>query len=349
MTDKKLIFITLRGGMDGLHALPPRPFDIVSNYRPSTKREDFVPLNSKFFIHSKLDFVRELFKSRQLSILPACGMPNNKRSHFRAQDYLESGHKGTSNLSGWMARCMSFFDPEIEAVAFDTILPLLLSGHEKSFNWTGQPVGRSVESYLSNLDSDFYAGYPELVDALRKLSKLAKGPETNASNLSSRLRPFLGLANMMKRKDAPQVGFYPSGNWDMHDRLNRRANAAFTELNAGLRILVEGLGAEFKNTIILVFSEFGRTVRENGTGGTDHGTGGTALIMGGNYKGGKILGDWPGLEEHQLFEGRDVMPVNDIRELFIDAINIQFGWNKCEAWNIAFPENKKSLWFKTRS
>ena len=340
----KLIIIMLNGGMDGLSAVPFVGSDDLEKYRPNVHVRETLPLKKGFAMHAKLPFLHDLFHAGELSILHACGLPVRTRSHFKAQDYIQSGELISHPRSGWLGRLMRELNPKLEAVAYDNALPVLLQGSPQAFTWTNPVISREDQKFIEQLDPDFYREDRKLLNAYKRLlsvKAISDGKNRRPRRVRREIKPFRTITQLLSHPNGPDIGVYQTSHWDTHDNQLKRLDIAFSDLNSGLELMKLELGEVWKKTTVIVFSEFGRMIPENGTAGTDHGTGGAAFVMGGNIKGGQILGDWPGLKENQLYEGRDLMPANDIRELFTDVLHRQFGWSESDIKRIAFPDMVK--------
>jgi len=321
---QKFVFIQLRGGMDGLSALMPDDNAVLKQKRPGLLVEGYLKTDQGFAFHPALKNHFKLFKNNELSFLHACGLPVQNRSHFRSQDLLETGNLDGTTRMGWLAQILEIMPKSVEAVAFGSVTPILLKGTDKAFNWSSPRVTDEDESLMRNLCQSLYETDPVLGDVLQQFERLdyLTGGFSRESRSSD---PFEIIGHMLAKSGGPDFGVISLGKWDTHNDQNRRIHKLFAELDAGLANLKASLGALWNDTVVIIASEFGRSVHENGTKGSDHGTGGVCMITGGAVRGGRSLGSWPGLEEQALFEGRDVMPVHDVRLLFAHVASAHFG------------------------
>ncbi|HEY0435087.1 MAG TPA: DUF1501 domain-containing protein, partial [Phenylobacterium sp.] len=313
---RKIVVIVCRGGMDGLSVAPPVGDPDYRGLRGDLALQDALPLDATFALHPQLTAVHTLAKAGQARIVPAIATPDRARSHFEAQDVLESGAAGVySASSGWLNRTVETLSAHrrIEAISIGPTAPLILRGKVQTASWS---PGRGVDTAarLPGLLQDLYRDDPLLGPAL------ARGLQTQdmAREATATLQPasatmmapssgrgggqqgreasrMLGqsLAGFMREPGGPTVAAISLDGFDSHAGQATLITQRLAGLDAVLDGLQTGLGPEWKNTVVLVATEFGRTARANGTGGTDHGTASTALILGGGLKPGGIVGDWP--------------------------------------------------------
>ena len=315
MAKSKYVFIQLRGGMDGLAALMPDDQTVLKAKRPGLLIDGYRRTDSGFAFHPALKNMHGLFQNSELSFLHACGLPVRDRSHFKSQDMLETGQLGGIAKTGWLGTILEHLPKDREAVAFGPKLPLILKGTHKSFNWSSPQITSEDEALMDLLGKELYTHdrqLDHLLDHVRRIEDLSGGFRRDSRNPNG----FEIIGKMLARADGPDIGYIGLGNWDTHDDQNIRIAREFKNLDDGLAVLKQELGDNWNETIVTIVSEFGRSVHENGTKGTDHGTGGLCLIAGGAVAGGESLGAWPGLKEADLFKGRDLYPAHDVRMVF---------------------------------
>lgn len=338
-TEERLIFIFLRGGVDGLSIIAPwsEPEYYASRptiaLNPPGSSDGLLPLDDHFGLHPALKPLYPLWQSKRMSFLHACGLKNIPRSHFDAQDILERGfHTNDLKLEGWLNRlCRELRDysPPTGAITISQSIPLVLRGKTP------------VSSLNSDLNTKQAAKnqdhYEDLASLYRKDPVLGPVFESGlrsrrffmdqhdrenmlasqgANDSAGFIRDARLLATLMAENPRVNIGVLSIGGWDTHYHQGSASGVLakrLSETAVGLEALWKGLGSTFENTTIIVMSEFGRTVRENGSGGTDHGQGNVMWFLGGRLDGGKILGHWPGIQETQLFEGRDLAITTDYR------------------------------------
>ncbi len=363
--NKKLVVFIQRGGADGLSVSPPIG---DSNYaflrgEIAIPVADALKLDNDFALHPKLTAIHALAMKGEARIAPAVAIPNNQRSHFEAQDVLESGVPQVyGSTSGWLNRTLAAMaGRKVEGMSIGPQAPLILRGPIQAASWSPGPVNRGDR--LPMILSDLYQHDAVLSRAF------ASGLETEAMAATATAATMTGagparpaaaaaaqgaaanvqakqlggqIAGFMVQPNGPQIVAVSIDGWDTH------ANQGATEgtlagrlayLDAVVDGLSTGLGAEWKNTLCVSVTEFGRTAKVNGTRGTDHGTGSTALVMGGALKRGGILGDWPGLANNKLFEGRDLASSMDVRSLFKGVLADHLGIDKRQLDSAVFPDS----------
>lgn len=373
---KKLVVVVCRGGMDGLSVAPPIGDPAYQALRGgiAVKPEEALRLDDTFALHPSLTSVHALAKQGQARIAPAIATPDRARSHFEAQDVLETGEaKAYGADSGWLNRTLEVMGPgKTEALSVGTTAPLILRGKVQAASWSpGKGVDEAAR--LPTLLQDLYKGDPLLGPAFARgleteamaqaaMTALAPLPAMSAPNgMMAASAPAMNqpggrpannrqgreaarklgstLAGFMRQADGPQIAALALDGFDTHAGQVGQITTRLTYLDAVLDGLHEGLGPEWKNTVVVAVTEFGRTARVNGTGGTDHGTGSTALVLGGALKRGGIIGDWPTLAEPALFENRDVAPTLDMRGLFKGVLIDHLGVDRADVEKKVFVDS----------
>lgn len=323
--NRKLVLIILRGAMDGLSAVPPLADPDYASLRPtlriaSSGEGAAIPFLRGFGLHPSLVNSRN---TGHVVALQAVASPYRQRSHFDGQAMLELGTARLGGADGWLNRALVAARPQSpSAMAVGGTIPLVLMGRANVMNWeAGQAVGRDL--------SELYRGMERMYSSNETLkSILAEGLRSRGiveeALEGQRVRGGFsevarGLARIMTAPNGPSIAVMELGGWDTHvgqGTTNGRMAAALRNLDAGIVGLREGLGDAWDRTLVVCATEFGRTARQNGSEGTDHGTGGVSLVFGGALSRDEIIVDWPGLGNSALFEGRDVAPTRDIRTLF---------------------------------
>ncbi|MBD1388866.1 DUF1501 domain-containing protein [Neiella sp. HB171785] len=310
---KKLVWVLLRGALDSLHTVIPVADNNLRQHRPKLTDgwlPSALPLSSEFALHPSLKNLHSWYQSGQFSPIVAVGSGYDSRSHFDGQDFLESGLGQIDHDSGWLARAINSRHAQGLAIAQTT--PIAFRSAEQVMEWFPSRFRLSKEDTYAAL-MDMYEETPSMLTSLqeglaaRDLLALDQAKENKKATFKS-LAAACGT--LMTSDNGPDCAMLELGGWDTHNNQVNRLNRQLTELDQGLAALKESLGDEWRNTVVVVSTEFGRTVRENGTAGTDHGTASCMLVAGGAMKGGSVLGAWPGLEEQQLFQGRDLMPTS---------------------------------------
>lgn len=312
--DTRLLVVLLRGGLDALHALPPIGDPHYARLRGALAVADAVALDQGFALHPALAFVRELYGRRQALPVLAIAPPYRGRSHFEAQDCLESGSGAGAPLpSGWLNRCAAAMQGT-QALAIAPVAPLAVRGDGPASTWS-PPLPDEVEPILLQRLQPLYAADAALAPAFAQAMRAPRtdGARPGAMRLPEAMR---AAARFMREPGGARLAFVEDSGWDTHSAQAPLLARKLAELDTGLRAFHDEATALWPRTVIAVVSEFGRTAAANGTGGTDHGTGGMALLAGGAVRGGRLAGDWPGLAPGALFEGRDLRATADLRALF---------------------------------
>jgi len=339
--NKRLIVIFLRGALDGLSALVPYADSHYYDLRPRTaiaepgQKLGALPITAQFALHPSLQSLFPLWQQKNLGFVVACGSPDPSRSHFDAQFYMESGTPGRkSTPDGWLNRLVSTLGNgyPVQALNLGSTTPQILAGQ---YPIASIPGGKRTEQTIA-LDNpkiyqafdQLYAGNTAIAQVYQKsrqareivlgnLTKEMIEADQGAPSVTGLAADLQRIGQQMRNDAQIQVAFAAVGGWDTHvNQGNEEGNLArkLKSLGDGLSILPQALGPVYDDTVVVVISEFGRTVRENVTGGTDHGRGNVMGLMGGALKGGKIYGEWPGLAENVLDEKRDVPVVTDFRD-----------------------------------
>lgn len=342
-TDSRFVFIFLRGGLDGLHALIPYADSDFQRLRPrlAPGAEDRLDLDGYFALHASLGGLMPLWQAGELALIPAATTRYRNRSHFDGQNLLENGTaRPFGARDGWLSRAilgLNAGDRRL-GLTLGPSLPLILQG--------GAPVQAWTNGQLPDLDEDFltrlaivYRDDPLFAQALGNATNspepmMGANPPDNGFLLSA-----TAAADLLSRPEGPRIAVMDLNGWDTHANQTGRLRGLLDLLARGILTLREGLGAEWSRTVVMVASEFGRTAAENGGGGTDHGTGGLAILAGGAVRGGRILGDWPGLSPTALNDERDVRAVNAYEAIFKAVLIGHLGLDPGYAERVVFPDS----------
>lgn len=334
---RHFIVILLRGGMDGLDVLAPVGDPNYRLLRPKRDKENRIPLNSFFSLHSALSPLRPLWKSGEMSLFHAVGLQGMSRSHFSAQDLLEQGDTRASG--GWLGRSVETLFPNIEPVALGQSVPIILRGASKAFSMAPNRRKYASEELLA-LTKRLYMGDMQLQQALAQSLQT----QQKAEMVSNRGDAFTGLRSLCAfARAGTSISVLEIGGWDTHANQKNKLKQRLKHFASVIDVLKSEMGTHWRNTAILAVSEFGRCVRFNGTGGTDHGTGGAAFLIGGAVKGGRVISDWPGLKKKQLFEGRDLAITTDVRSIFKGILHEAFGAQRADFNRFIFPSEAKHV------
>ncbi len=326
-TDQRFVVVLLRGALDGLSAVQPYGDPAFAGLRgplalPGPGAAGGVlDLGGSYGLHPALPALHAMYRAGDALLLHAVAGHYRSRSHFEAQDCLESGADQRLN-SGWLNRAVNLMpaDPGRDlALSIGLSTPLLLRGPSVVQAWApdhfARPTADLYQRLLAISARDPIIG-PAVAEGLKQRGFAASALSGQAAD-PAHDRSFEMLAGsagrLLSRPDGPRVAALEVGGWDTHVAQQRRLQPALGQLDAGLAALRAGLGDAWGRTVVLAVTEFGRTARVNGTGGTDHGTAGVAFLLGGAVAGGRVRADWPGLGQSRLFEDRDLAPTADLR------------------------------------
>ncbi|MFI5103490.1 MAG: DUF1501 domain-containing protein [Terriglobales bacterium] len=350
---KRLIVLFQRGAADGLNIVVPHAEQAYYAMRPTIAipRQSVIDLDGSFGLHPSMSAFKPLWDQKHLAIVHAAGSPDNTRSHFDAQDYMESGTPGMkSTEDGWLNRALAGLkEPSatpFRAVAMGGALPRTLAGPVpavamsdiRSFAVGGRGRGAEVASntfeamYEQSVDSVLHGTGNETFEAVKMLKSTdpekytpAAGADYPRGRFGDSLRQ---VAQLVKANLGVEVAFADIGGWDHHvneGSVQGQIANLTREFSQAIAAFWIDLGNLAEDTVIVTMSEFGRTARENGNRGTDHGHANVIFVLGGPVKGGKVYGRWPGLQPGQLYEGRDLAVTTDFRQVLGEALNRHLG------------------------
>ncbi len=312
--DSRLVVVLLRGALDGLAAVPAVGDPAWAALRPSAvDATPPLPLDGLFALHPQLTTLHRWFGEGRLLVVHAVASPYRERSHFDAQQLLESGGQRPFELqTGWLGRALQA--SEARGVALGPALPLALRGAAGASSWAPSRAAAADDELLARV-MRLYEHDAELAPVLRQALDQRGGAMAPAGGGAG----FVALATQAGRflaaPDGPGVAWLDSSGWDTHTQQAPRLARLLGGLDQGLAALRSALGERWATTTVLVMTEFGRSAWLNGSQGSDHGTGAAAFLAGGAVAGGRVLADWPGLARAQLHEGRDLRPTIDLRAL----------------------------------
>lgn len=351
---KRLVVVFQRGAADGLNIVVPHAEPAYYSMRPTINipRQNVIDLDGFFGLHPSLASFQQLWKDGHLAIVHAAGSPDTTRSHFDAQDYMESGTPGVKATDdGWLNRALrDGSDPQKEApfraVAMGGRLPRILSGSEPAIaidninnfgvggrNPAATPLANTFEAmYAQSVDSVLHGTGAETFDAVKMLKSANPEQYTPAAGANYPRGPFgqalKQTAQLIKADLGVEVAFADVGGWDTH--VNQGAAQGqlagrLTDLSESISAFWTDLGSLADSTVLVTMSEFGRTARENGNRGTDHGHANVMFVVGGPVRGGRVYGRWPGLAPEQLYEGRDLALTTDFRQVLSEVVYRHLG------------------------
>lgn len=334
-TDRRLVVIVLRGGVDGLGIVPAIGDPDFSGLRGplgdgSTQRTGSAfKLDGTFGLHPVLKQAHAMWQDGDLAVAHAVHSVSRNRSHFDAQDLLETGLAHLdSSASGWINRALGWYEtPTVRmglAAGYGT--PLIVRGPEPVRVWSPRRMPEADERLLSALgqmgseDPALRAAFREGADSIERDGAVL-GHDESTSHPSTRDTAAIehlarATGKFMAGPEGPRIATFDISGWDTHSSQNIYFGFRMPTLDGALAALKQGLGPAWESTAVAVVTEFGRTARPNGTGGTDHGTATATLIAGGAVRGGTVHADWPGLKAANLYEGRDLKPTMDVRSIF---------------------------------
>ncbi|HYL93726.1 MAG TPA: DUF1501 domain-containing protein [Alphaproteobacteria bacterium] len=349
---KRLVVLFQRGAADGLNIVVPHGEAAYYAMRPSIAiprpraGEGVIDLDGFFGLHPSMSAFKPLWDAKHLAIVHAAGSPDNTRSHFDAQDYMESGTPGVkSTEDGWLNRALSGIQEDkpspFRALAMGGALPRTLSGsipavamsNIREFGVGGNgPAGNAASNtfeamYAQSVDTVLHGTGNETFEAVKMLKAADPAkytPATNANYPRGRFGDSLRqVAQLIKANLGVEVAFADIGGWDHHvneGSVQGQIANLTGEFAQSIAAFWTDLGDLAESTVIVTMSEFGRTARENGTRGTDHGHANVMFVLGGPVQGGKVYGQWPGLQQEHLYEGRDLAVTTDFRQVLGEAV-----------------------------
>ncbi len=336
---QRLVVVFLRGAVDGLNVVVPHQEAEYYESRPTIavpypqEQDGAIDLDGFFGLHPKLQDLMPLWNKKNLAFVHASGSPVPERSHFQAQDYIENGTPGVKNTpDGWMNRLLAELPPDrpTQALNVGVITPYILKGEmaiaslKPGINSaapipTDRPrVNKAFSSLYSGTDAlskAYQDGKKAREIVLADLNQEMILASRGAKSVNTFVDDAAEVAKLMVGNAKTQLAFMEIGGWDSHIDQNPAFDRLLPSLGEGLATLAQGLEAIFSDTVIVVISEFGRTVKENGNKGTDHGYGNAIWLLGGGIRGGNVYGDWQGLDQSVLYEGRDLPVTTDFRAI----------------------------------
>jgi uncharacterized protein (DUF1501 family) len=351
---KILVAIFQRGAVDGLNVVVPhgekRYYDLrptIAVPRPDGSPDSAIDLDGFFGLHPSLKSLKPIYDSGQLAVVHAVGSPDPTRSHFDAQDYMESGTPGRKATSdGWLNRALTPEQREspVRAVSFTADLPRTLRGHNdavaianlRDFQVRDPQGAMTFESmYASTMDKALNGTGRETFEAVKMMQAIQKQnytPANGAKYPGGRLGDSMRqIAQLIKNDVGLEVAFTDVGGWDTHvNEVGQKASVGqlanlLSNFGDTLAAFYQDLGDRMGEVTVVTMSEFGRTARENGNRGTDHGHANVMFAFGGDIKGGKVYGDWPGMAEEQLYENRDLDVTTDFRAVLGELVTRHLG------------------------
>jgi uncharacterized protein (DUF1501 family) len=356
--DKKLLVIFLRGGVDGLNVVVPYGDSNYRSLRPTIAigrpgtADGVLDLDGHFGLHPALEPLMPYWKDGSMGFVHACGSPDETRSHFDAQDYMESGIPGKKIVpSGWMNRLIVELPKKqtnLQALSFGPILPRIFSGPGQvaTVSRANGPekmildrpaVAQAFQQMYGSRKDELAKAFNDGMASHREINKALEAPDAAGAQDMEQVVANKGapnpsktfgkqLADIFNKDGTTQIAFVDFGGWDTHINQGTGKGQLANHLRplaAGLNDFITGIGPIYQDTTILVMSEFGRTAHENGNGGTDHGHGNVMWMLGGGVPGGKVYGRWGGLNTSDLHEKRDLPTTTDFRSVISTVLSNQ--------------------------
>ena len=344
---KILVAIFQRGAADGLNVVVPFFEPRYYQLRPSIavpqpgKPNGGLDLDGRFALHPSLQPLKAMWDSRQLAIVHSAGSHDPSRSHFDAQDFMECGTPGIKREDGWLNRALTPVAPDSSPVraiaASGAQLPKTLQGSRGAIAVDSLPRFQVADKanaellehlYSASVNAEMKAQGQATFDAAKLLESIRTRPYTPAAGVQyvgefgQRLQQ---IARLFKADVGVEVAFADIGGWDHHSNENGQMTNQLRQFGSSLAAFTQDLGDRMEDVVLVTMSEFGRTVAENGNAGTDHGHGNVMMVLGGGVRGGRLYGDWPGLEPEQLYERRDLAVTTDFRDVLGELVTGHLG------------------------
>ncbi len=354
--DPRLIVVILRGALDGLATVAPTGDPDYAALHGSIALSPGGPhaalmLDSFFALHPAMPEFARMYRDKQAAVVHAVSTPYRDRSHFDGQDVLESGYAGPGRVqSGWLNRALGALpkgERVMSGLAVGPTTPLVLRGPAPTVGWAPVALPQADDDTAMRLVELYSHRDPALASALSQglqLEKAAQGddmkPKPGTNNAGAMRLVARGAAKLMSADDGPRIAALAFDGWDTHANEGGavgRLAQLLSGLDGAFAEFQTGLGERWRDTVIVVATEFGRTARINGTEGTDHGTGTIALLAGGAVKGGRVIADWPGLKQANLYEGRDLAPTTDLRTVIKGVLQDHLGLSERVLAETVFP------------
>jgi len=342
---KIVVAIFQRGAADGLNIVVPFFEKPYYDMRPTLavpppgKENGGIDLDGRFALHPSLQPLKALWDGRQLAIIHAAGSPDPTRSHFDAHDFMESGTPGKATEDGWLNRALP---PEravspLRAIAIGAQLPRTLRGNRQAvavsnlqqFEARNKEVASVLESmYATTADPRLLASGKETFEAVKMIESINRNPYSPANGAQYQGgfgNALQQIARLIKADAGVEAAFADVGGWDHHVNEAPQLTNLLREYGASLAAFSRDMGDRMADIVLVTMSEFGRTAREDGNAGTDHGHGNVMMVLGGPVRGGKVYGRWPGLSHDQLYEERDLAVTTDFRDVLAELVSRHLG------------------------
>lgn len=343
---RRFVFIIQRGAADGLSTLAPTGDPAFASIRGDFARDvsSGSRLDSMFTLHPSLAETATLYAAREALFVHAVASPYRERSHFDGQNVLETGGSSAYRLKdGWLNRLLGLLSGDDgNAVALSPTVPMILRGPNQVSSYAASNLPEADDDLLVRVGA-LYESDPQL-HPLWESAMQTRAATNGIADRSRRNGAAVGklAAKLLQGDTGARIALIETSGWDTHAKQPGRLAAQLRDLDQLVAALKQGLGPAWADTLVIVATEFGRTVRPNGTGGTDHGTGAAAMLLGGAIEGRRVLSDWPGLGQSQLFQGRDLKPTMDLDALIGAAVAQHYGLDPKRVMGNLFPDSRGS-------
>ena len=340
-TAKRLFVIVQRGAADGLGMIAPVGDPDFARLRGPWVEDyaDARKLGSFFALHPALARVGSMYGAGEATFVHATATSYRKRSHFDGQNLLETGGmRAYEHKDGWLNRLLSLLPQDgFRALALAPTVPMALRGTNNVTSYAPSSLPDASGQLMDRI-AMLYAG-DEQLHALWENAQATRemAGDNGLRNLRNAEATGELAASLMRDDDGARLMMFDSPGWDSHANQRGQLSRNLTQLDTMLGAYREGMGAKWKDTMVLVVTEFGRTVAVNGTNGTDHGTASAAMVLGGSVKGGRVVADWPGLRSQDLYEGRDLMPTTSLEAVLASSVAQHFALDPARALATLFP------------
>jgi uncharacterized protein (DUF1501 family) len=341
-TERRFVFIIQRGAADGLNIVMPTGDPGFAAARGALAVEGGAKLDGMFTLHPAMAETAKIFAAKQALFAHAVASPYRDRSHFDAQNVLETGGANAYQLKdGWLNRLVGLLPKgEGAAIALAATIPAALRGRAEVASYAPSAPPQASDDLLARVTA-LYAGDAQLhgLWSSAMATRMQTSDLTVGNGKDAAANGALA-ARLLTGPGSARIAMIETGGWDTHSAQKGRLAGQLRGLDAMLAALKTGLGPAWDKTVVLVATEFGRTVAVNGTGGTDHGTGSVAMLMGGAVTGGRVVADWPGLSAGALYEGRDLKPTLGLDTLIAGALAQHYALDPARVAGVLFPEVK---------
>ncbi len=345
-TSRRFVFIIQRGAADGLAILAPTGDPAFAGVRGpvADDLQGGAKLGTFFTLHPALVETAKLYAAKQALFVHGVASPYRDRSHFDGQNVLETGGSAAYRVKdGWLNRLLGLLPPaDAKALALSSTVPMALRGSHEVSSYAPSALPSASDDLLARVsslyesDQQLHGLWMAAMETRMTAGDLAAGAGQNGGATGAL------AAKLLAGESGARIAMIETGGWDTHSGQRGRLNAQLRGLDQLVSGLKTGLGADWANTLVIIATEFGRTVAPNGTGGTDHGTASAAMLLGGAVSGGRIVADWPGLSQSELYEGRDLKPTTDLDALIGAALAQHYRVDPARAMATLFPESRGS-------